>query len=261
MTIDADDDVPRVRVEGLPEDREVVRDEERRDRDGDDVDEHLRPPGDEAHELVERVSREARRASGLREARGAFRVRRRRRGEDDARDDEDERRQPERVDGGEAERVVDRGADVAVGGREERGGAEHPLHLDLTPAPASGHGGEAYSWRKREGPACAGPSSVASWDLRVTGSTRTIVGFGIPAAPEYATDPRYFVPAVRPENVSVDRPGRSDASAAAGAATVMFPASAEPSTHVWSLKRRSSRRRPNRGRRRCSRPGGRVERG
>jgi hypothetical protein len=43
----------------------------------------------------------------------------------DARDDEDERRQPERVDGGEAERVVDRGADVAVGGGEERRRAEH----------------------------------------------------------------------------------------------------------------------------------------
>ena len=52
----ADDDVPRVRVERLPEDREVVRDEERGHRDRHDVDEHLRPARDEAHELVEGVS-------------------------------------------------------------------------------------------------------------------------------------------------------------------------------------------------------------
>ena len=52
----------------LPEDREVVRDEERRHGDGDDVDEHLRPRRDEADELVERVPREARRASRFREA-------------------------------------------------------------------------------------------------------------------------------------------------------------------------------------------------
>ena len=156
----AADDVPRVRPQRLPEDREVVRDEERRHGDGDDVDEHLRPARREADELVERMPREARGAAGLREARRAFRVGRRRRREHDAGDDEDERRQPERVDGREAERVVDRGADVAVGGREERGRAEHALHLDFTPPPASGHGGEAYSWGKSEGPACAGPSSV-----------------------------------------------------------------------------------------------------
>ena len=35
------------------------------------------------------------------------------------------------------------------------------------------------------------------------GLTRTIVGFGSEAAPEYATDPRYFVPGVRPENARV----------------------------------------------------------
>ena len=39
------DDVPRVRPQRLPEDREVVRDEEGRHRDRDDVDEHLRPAG------------------------------------------------------------------------------------------------------------------------------------------------------------------------------------------------------------------------
>ena len=133
-------DVPRVLVQRLPEDRQVVRDEERRDRDRDDVDEHLRPARDEARELVERVAREARRAARLGEARRALRVGRRGRGEDDPGDDEDERRQAERVERGQAERVVDRGADVAVGGREERGRAEDALELDLAPAVAApGH--------------------------------------------------------------------------------------------------------------------------
>ena len=39
----AADDVPRVLAQRLPEDGEVVRDEEGRDGDGGDVDEHLRP--------------------------------------------------------------------------------------------------------------------------------------------------------------------------------------------------------------------------
>ena len=47
-----------------------MRDEERRRRDRDDVDEHLRPGGPERDELVEAVPREARRASRLGEADG-----------------------------------------------------------------------------------------------------------------------------------------------------------------------------------------------
>ena len=57
-------------------------------------------------------------------------------GEEEAGDDEDERRQAEREDRGEAERVVDRGADVAVGGREERRGAENSLEALLSPPAA-----------------------------------------------------------------------------------------------------------------------------
>ena len=133
----AADDVPRVRVQRLPEDGEVVGDEERRHRHGHDVHEHLRPAGREAHDLVEGMPGEAGRAARLREAGGALGVGRSRRGEDHAGHDEDERGQPERVDGSEPERVVDRGADVAVGGCEERGRAEHALHLDLTPTTAS----------------------------------------------------------------------------------------------------------------------------
>ena len=136
ITVGAADDVPRVLLQRLPEDREVVRHEERRDGDRDDVVEHLRPRRPERDELVEGVAREARRAAGLGEADGALGVGGGGRGEEDAGDHEDERRQPEREDGGDAERVVDRGADVAVRGREERVRTEDALELLRSP---SGH--------------------------------------------------------------------------------------------------------------------------
>ena len=64
----ADDDVRRRGAQRLPEQpADVVRHEERRDRDRDDVVEHLRPGREERHELVERVAREARRAARLRD--------------------------------------------------------------------------------------------------------------------------------------------------------------------------------------------------
>ena len=135
----AADDVPRIRPERRPEDRQVVRDEERRDGDRDDVVQHLRPRGEEADELVEGVAREARGAAGLREAHRPLRVGGGGRGEDQPRDDEDERRQAERNPRDEAERVVDRGADVAVGGREESVRTENAVELVGPPPP--GHAG------------------------------------------------------------------------------------------------------------------------
>ena len=132
----AADDVPRVLAQRLPEDREVVRDEERRDGDRDHVVEHLGPRRPEADELVEGVPREARGAAGLRVADRALGVRERGCGEEEPGDDEDERRQPEGEDRRDAERVVDRGADVAVRGREERRRPEHALEPLLA---ASGH--------------------------------------------------------------------------------------------------------------------------
>ena len=95
-------------AERLPEDGQVVRDEERRDRRGDDVGEHLRPAGEERGELVECVAGEARGAAGLWIANGAFCVRRGSGGEDEPADEKDERRQSERDSGDQAERVVDR---------------------------------------------------------------------------------------------------------------------------------------------------------
>ncbi len=150
----AADDVPRVRAQRLPEDRQVVRHEERRDRDGRDVDEHLRPRGAEADELVERVPREARRAAGLGVADGSLRVRDGGRSEDQPRDREDDRRQAERVARGDAERVVDRGADVPVGGREERRRPEDALERSLLATPPRHgrlYGGDLTVRRRRCG--------------------------------------------------------------------------------------------------------------
>src|SRR5262249_47965311 len=93
-----------------------------------------------ADDLVERVTGEARGAARLREAHGPFGVARGRGGEDEAGDDEDDRRQAERVGGGQPKRVVDRRADVAVGGREEGRRAEHALESLLLAASPARHG-------------------------------------------------------------------------------------------------------------------------
>ena len=129
------DDVPRVRLQRFPEDREVVRDEERGDRDRDDVVEHLRPRGSERDELVEGVAREGRRAARLRVAHRSLRVRGSGGREDQAADHEDKRSQSERNARDQPERVVDGGADVPVGGREKRRGPEHALEPLRPPSP------------------------------------------------------------------------------------------------------------------------------
>jgi hypothetical protein len=153
---DPPDDVPRVLLQRLPEDGQVVRHEEGRRRDRDHVDEHLRPGRAEGDDLVERMPCEAGRAAGLRVADGALGVRRGGGREDHAGDHEHERRQAERVDSGQAERVVDRRADVAVRRREQRGRSEHPLERLLLPAPAR-HRRRLYSCgRFSSRPATAG---------------------------------------------------------------------------------------------------------
>ena len=110
-----------------PEDAEVVRHEERRDGDRDDVVEHLAPGGEERPELVERVAGERGRAAGLGVHRRALGVGGGGRGEDQPRNQEHDRRHPKRVDRDEAERVVDRAAHVAVGGAEEGARPEDAL--------------------------------------------------------------------------------------------------------------------------------------
>ncbi len=103
---------------------EVVRHEERRDRDREDVVEAQRPAGEERDDVVEGVARERGGAARFGEHRGALGVRFGGQREQTAGEHEHQRREPERVRGDEAERVVDRGADVAVGGREHPGDAD-----------------------------------------------------------------------------------------------------------------------------------------
>ena len=116
----AADDVARVVGQRGPERAQVVRHEEGRDRDREDVVERQRPARQERDDLVEGVAGEARGAPGLREHRGALGIGLRGQREQPAGEHEHHRREPERVGGDEPERVVDRRADVAVGGGEER---------------------------------------------------------------------------------------------------------------------------------------------
>ena len=116
----AGDDVAGRVAQFLPEQpADVVRDEERGDRDRRRVGQHLRPGGEERPELVERAAREARRAARLREHRRRLGVRRGGAEEEHPGDQEDDRGETQRVARDEAERVVDRRSDVAVGRREE----------------------------------------------------------------------------------------------------------------------------------------------
>jgi hypothetical protein len=116
----ARDDVPRRVPQSVPEHAaEVVRDEERGDRDRYHVVEHLAPRGEERPELVERAAREARGAAGLGIHRRGLGIGRRGAQEEEAGDQEDDRRQPERERRDKAQRVIDGGADVPVGRREE----------------------------------------------------------------------------------------------------------------------------------------------
>ena len=87
-----------------------MRQEERRQRDHDQVVEEKRPARDEADEVVERPPRERLGAARLGDRGRPFRVRERDEEEDDAREEQDERRQPERGRGDDPERDVDRGA-------------------------------------------------------------------------------------------------------------------------------------------------------
>ena len=105
----------------------VVRDEESRERDHDQVVEKQDPAGGEAPKVVERNPNERRCAAGLADRRRSFRVR--------EGDDQEQEPRREQHRGGEAERVqrddpereVDRGGDLAIRDREERRSVEDPL--------------------------------------------------------------------------------------------------------------------------------------
>ncbi len=121
-------DVPRRLLEAFPREAPgIVRREERRDGDRDDVVEHLRPGREERPQLVERAPGEQRRAARLGIHRGRLGVCRGGAVEERSRDQEDERREARRERRDEPQRVVDRRADVAVRRREERVDPEHAL--------------------------------------------------------------------------------------------------------------------------------------
>ena len=124
-----DDDVPRRVAQRLDPERraEVVRQEDGRERDHDQVVEEERPAGEEAVDVVVGAPDERRRAAGLRERRRRLGVRERDDQEEDARAEEDERREAERIGGDDPEREVERRGDLAVGDREERRRVEHAL--------------------------------------------------------------------------------------------------------------------------------------
>ena len=103
----------------LPERAQVVGHEERRDRDRQDVVEAEGPAGEERDQFVERVAGKTRRAARLREHRRALGVRLGRQGEQPTGQHEHHRREAQRVGGNQTQRVVDRRAHVAVGGREQ----------------------------------------------------------------------------------------------------------------------------------------------
>ena len=126
---DGDDDVPRRLAKAVDPERrpEVVRQEQRRERDHDQVVEEERPAGEEAEDVVVRAADEGRRAAGLGQRRRALGVGERDDQEEDPRAEEHDRREAERVRGDDPEREVDRRCDLAVGDREERGGVEDAL--------------------------------------------------------------------------------------------------------------------------------------
>src|SRR5690348_5541106 len=92
-----------------------------------------------------------------------------------------------------------------------------------------------FPGKKMEQAARPAPFCTRRYSGEGYGSTRTMVGFGMPAAPAYATEPKYLVPVVRPLKLRLMAPVWPR-TAVEGAVTVMFPASAVPSTHANSVK-------------------------
>src|SRR3954447_10914820 len=113
----------------VPADREaeVVREEERGERDHDQVVEEERPAGHEPGEVVERDADEGRGAARLSDRRRPLGVRHRHDEEEHADDREHERREPERMQRDDAEREVEGGSDLSVRDRRESRRVEYPL--------------------------------------------------------------------------------------------------------------------------------------
>ena len=121
------DDVPRPMDLREERTRDVMRHEQCRERDHDQVVEEERPAGHEPGEVVVRDAYECRGAAGLADGRGALRVRQCDDEEEPADDEKDERRQAERVERDDPEREIDRRGDLAVRDREQNRRVEDAL--------------------------------------------------------------------------------------------------------------------------------------
>ena len=166
-------------AERAPERAQVLRRGVARDRDQDHVVEQDRPARDEAHELVERVAREHRRAAPVLVQRGALDVGHRRQPEQQRGRQEHERREAQRVPDDHAEGEVDRARERRVDDREQdrladaararsrasaprarprprprgprrRSRAATPAHLDVSPQRARGDEQHAEQQPRRE---------------------------------------------------------------------------------------------------------------
>ena len=102
------------------------------DGDGGGVVEELHPAHQESNRLVEGAAREARGATRMGHGGGALRVVEGGGDEDGAGQDQGQRRQAQCKGRRDAQRVVDRGADVAVAGAEERAHAQRARQLGAT---------------------------------------------------------------------------------------------------------------------------------
>ena len=165
---DADDDVPRVPVERrhLQRAGQVVRQEQRGERDHDQVVEEERPPRQEPGEIVQRAPDERRGAARLRQSSRALGVGERHDQEENADDREHDRREPKRVRREHAQREVDRRGDLAVGDGEER------ASIELTPEPCqlAGYRALPCSIQRRPAPAAmkSAPSRIPTPNPRVS---------------------------------------------------------------------------------------------
>ena len=126
---DPDEDVGRALRQSFPADRmaQVVRDEERRERDHDQVVEEDRPTRQEAQLVVERPPDERRGAAGLGKRGGSLGVRERDDQEQRADPEQDPGREAERLERDDPEREEERGRDLPEGDRGQRGSLEDAL--------------------------------------------------------------------------------------------------------------------------------------
>ena len=126
---DPHEDVGRALRQCFPADRmaQVVRDEERCERDHDQVVEEDRPAGEEAQLVVERPPDERRGPTGLRKRRGSLGVRESDDQEQSAHPEQDPGREAERLERDDTEREEERGRDLSESDRGQRGSLEDAL--------------------------------------------------------------------------------------------------------------------------------------